>query len=174
MKNTAHIVVDSDGIHCNHCSEGYTPWTPEQATDYAERLLGYVRMHRPCPQPAERSPQLPIPGTEEVDLFAKMYPFPRDHSSLRGILHHVLTSEQYAKLPHGTVEGWPLASVAFDAIASWARHERARKEAATRAQRGEAAVPGLTIPGRFPVPKELAELLGEKEKAGKKASKRKA
>lgn len=172
MKNTAHIVVDADGFHCEHCSRTEPPMIPAKAVDHAERLLGFVRMHRPCEKPAERSPQMPLPGTEEVDLFAKMYPIARDHGALRDALHRVLPEEHYGKLAHGTVEGWHVSSGIFDAVAHWARLERAHQEVAARAQRKEAPIPGLTIPGRFPMPEKLAEALGEKaakKKRGRKA-----
>lgn len=171
VKNTSHIIVDADGLHCNHCNEMDTPRIPVAATDYAERVLGFVRMHRPCPKPQDRSPQVPLPGTEEVDLFAKMYPQARDHGALRDTLSRVLPVEQYGKVaPVGILEGWPLSSVIFDSVAHWARLERAHQEVATRAQRKEAPIPGLTIPGRFPMPKELAELLGQpaRKKRGRK------
>jgi hypothetical protein len=167
MKNTEHVLIDEDGMRCHHCTDSHKPPLPMIGTAYAERLLGFVRMHRLCPKPEVPSPQLALPGTE-VDLFAKMYPMARDHGALRDALHRVLTPEQYEKLPHGTVEGWHVASGIFDGAAHWARLERGHIDVAARVARGEPAIPGLTIPGRFAMPPPLAELLGEKPGKAKK------
>lgn len=116
-------------------------------------------------EPAE---EIDPPGP---DVFAKLYPMARDHSTLRDHLHAVLTPEQYAKLPHGTVEAWHPATGIFDAIAHWARIEKAHTEIPKREP-----IAGFYLQGRMPMPVKLAELLGEtaKPKRARKAHKPRA
>lgn len=176
VKNTAHILVNEDGFHCEHCSRTEPPQVPVRAVDHAERLLGFVRWHRTCTKPeGAPPPQQKLPGTEDDDLFRKMYPQATSHDALRAALSWALDTDAFAKVaPHGVLQGWPIASVPFGEVAHWARLERAHQDVAARAQRREPSIPGLTIPGRFPMPKALCELLGIKpaktaKKAGGKA-----
>lgn len=62
MKNTDHVMADEGGLTCTHCSEVRRhPQTPERAIDYADRLLGFVRIHRPCQKAPVPDRQLPLP-----------------------------------------------------------------------------------------------------------------
>lgn len=176
VKNTAHIIVNEEGFHCEHCSRTEPPQVPVKAVDHAERLLGFVRWHRTCAKPeGALPPQQKLPGTEEVDLFGKMYHQAVTHDALREALGRVLPPEQYEKIrPEEVLAGWAISSVPFGETAHWARLERAHLDVAARAERREPAIPGLTIPGRFPMPVALAQLLGMKfpGKAAKKGGRK--
>lgn len=83
--NTDHvkmmdITADVALMQCSHCGEQHCPVLPMPATLLADRLLGFVRMHRLCPKPVEPSPQLPLPGTG-ADPAKPWIPYepPRDH-----------------------------------------------------------------------------------------------
>jgi len=163
MKNTDHVLIDEHSggaIHCAHCQECHAPPLPMKAIEYADRLLGFVRMHRACPAPDKPSPQEKLPHVEPPDLFGKMYPMASTAAQLRDQLHRVLPAEQYGKLPNGTVEAWPPASVPFQYVAHWARIECAHRDGETQRQRGEPGVPGLTVPRQTPMPEPLVQLLG--------------
>jgi len=62
------------------------------------------------------------------------------------------------------VATWHPASGIFNAVANWARIEKAHLDAGKREP-----VAGLTIPRREPMPEKLAELLGVKPKQKKGA-----
>lgn len=104
----------------------------------------------------EPAPEIDPPGP---DVFAQLYPMARDHGTLRDDLHAVLTPEQYALLPNGTVEAWHPATGIFDAIAHWARIEKAHIEIPKREP-----IAGFYLQGRMPMPVKLAELLGKPAK----------
>lgn len=67
--NTDHVTMqdvtaDVALMQCNNCGEQHCPQLPMPATLLADRLLGFVRMHRLCPKPVPPSPQLALPGTD--------------------------------------------------------------------------------------------------------------
>jgi hypothetical protein len=108
----------------------------------------------------EPDPETDPPGA--LDIFAKMFPMPRDATHLTRLVLAVLPLEQHAKF-----RDWSLPTGAgFDEIAHWARTEQARIDAQGRAQRGEPGIPGLYIPtARMPLC--LSEALGlTKKKRG--------
>src|SRR4029079_16288280 len=103
----------------------------------------------------EPAPEIDPPGP--YALFDRMYPLADSVIALRAQLKEVLTPEQFEKglswvIPH------PSTGI-FNAVANWARIEKAHAEAGSREP-----IAGLTIPRREPMPVKLAELLGEKPK----------
>ena len=99
----------------------------------------------------------PRPGDEQAGL--PVLAPARTHGELRDYLFEVLTTEQYEKLPDGTVEAWKTSDVVFDAVAHWARVAKARLDSEQRAQRGEDGIPGLYIPKRLAMPQALSALI---------------
>jgi hypothetical protein len=217
--STDHVTINDDiadgtELYCGHCGESHHPILPIPALALAERIRGFVLMHRLCPKPEAPSPQLPLPGTEqkpvrvisrtiadpvclvddmetedeccartvreqmaaeiaagrhplacfgidasndepapEIDppgpyaRFEEMYPSATDSTRLATDLWRVLEPDQIQKLDSGI----------FNAVANWARIEKAHAEAGKREP-----IAGLTLPRREPMPEKLADLLGVK------------
>lgn len=95
------------------------------------------------------------------DRFAELYPMATSHGALRDALHSVLTDEQYARLPNGTVEAWHPSSIVFQEIAHWARVELAHANSMGRAE----MVPGLTLPVQLKMSAALEKAISEPKKA---------
>ncbi len=107
----------------------------------------------------EPAPEVDPPRVPTLDVFAKLYPCARDAPELRAALRTLLTEAQRT-----TLEAFPLVTgtPAFDAIAHWARTERARLDGPERAQRGEPGIAGLYIP-TCRMPQELVAALKQKK-----------
>lgn len=58
------VTADVALLQCGHCGDQHCPQLPMPAALLAERLLGFVQMHRRCPKPEAPSPQMTLPGTE--------------------------------------------------------------------------------------------------------------
>lgn len=212
--STDHVVIhdEVDGmfeLKCEHCADFHHPRLPITAALLADRLLGFVRMHRLCPKPVAPSPQLALPGTEQkpakccgsrercincpipIDVFERfpaalpnelerhaidastdepapeidppgpyarfdeLYPLATNPLQLLVQLIDFMPEEQHRVLRDNV--SWHPASGIFNAVANWARIEKAHAEAGTREP-----IAGLTIPRREPMPQALAELLGVK------------
>lgn len=191
--------ADGGAFRCLHCGARHTsepePMLLEQHLNVGR---GFILMHKLCRKVEPPSRQMVLPGTQpaiqgrasdllreleeddasgdlppeaEVDQFVELYPMARTHAALRDYLFEVLTPGQYGRLPDGTVEAWHPATGIFDAVAHWARIEKAHQDAAERARQGEPAIAGLTIPARMPMPEALQEALGRnpKKKRSRKA-----
>lgn len=188
------VSFDSGEIRCGHCADFHAPNCEIPAAILMERLRGFLLMHRLCPKPEAPSPQMALPGTEhlpfdeedcrlagipaptdepapEIDppgpyaRFEEMYPLAENMADLLMALGEVLPMETLQPLTTSTrVNLWHPASGIFNAVANWARIEKAHADAYAEAQRGEPAKGGLTIPRREPMPEKLAELLGVKAK----------
>ncbi len=102
------------------------------------------------------APEIDPPGpTGDYDKFYEMYPFAQDVPALRRALCKVLTPEQGLALQAQPLP--PPDTAAFQYMAAWVRHEQAHLDSEERGLAG--AIPGLTIPARLPMPKELKALL---------------
>jgi len=62
--NTDHVTVDHIDstleIRCEHCADYHHPQAPISASLLADRLLGFVRMHRLCRKPVAPSRQMEL------------------------------------------------------------------------------------------------------------------
>jgi hypothetical protein len=161
------VSVLGDHEHCDHkfvdskdclkCGIGF-------AELKAESLRESQRLNASADSTA---PEIDPPGP--YAMFERMYPLAVSAETLNTALAHALTTEQWAALNLNDVARWHPASGIFNAIANWARIEKAHLDTYARAQAGEPAVAGLTLPRREPMPEKLAELLGEKAKRMKGA-----
>lgn len=121
---------------------------------------------------AEDDPDAPEPDEPELtaidlpshyDKFVELYPFASTHGALRDVLYSVLTAEQYARLPNGTVEAWHPSSVVFQEIAHWARVELAHANSVGRGEH----IAGLTLPAQLKMPAALEKAIAEPKKVRK-------
>lgn len=112
----------------------------------------------------------PTPRAEvtlAADKFEVLYPPATNAWKLHVELSHLLPA---GELPtREQVDAWHPASGIFNAIAHWARVERAHLESQQRALRGQPALGGLTVPTRLPMPEKLVEAIAER--TGKPATK---
>ncbi|HEU4582683.1 MAG TPA: hypothetical protein VFS67_30710 [Polyangiaceae bacterium] len=182
--------ADGSAFRCLHCGARHAsepePMLLEQHLNVGR---GFILMHKLCRKVDPPSRQMVLPGTQpaiqgrasdllreleeddasgdlptapEVDQFVELYPMARTHEALRDYLADALAPGQYEPLPDGTVEAWGVATGVFDAVAHWARIEKAHRDAA-----GREPIAGLCIPRRIPMPEALQQAL-----AGRAAKKR--
>lgn len=100
-----------------------------------------------------------IGAPELVDRFAELYPMVDDIPSLRLLLVEVLTPELGEKLDPLPIPWHPRSGI-FDAVAHWARIEKAHLDAPE----------GVTLPARLTMPEKLTELLQGPTAKGKRGA----
>lgn len=116
------------------------------------------------------APEIDPPGP--YALFEEMYPLAPESTRLATDLRQALNDVQFRKLEAvGAPHNWHPASGIFNAVANWARIEKAHAEAGKRAP-----VAGLALPRREPMPEKLREIVepGAPKKAARKPRSRPA
>lgn len=187
------VSFDSGEIRCLHCADFHAPATEIPGAVLIDRLRGFILMHRLCPKPALPSPQLDLPhtngaivsgaisrearasvaldndpdmGTRSIepppDKLAELYPMAEDALELTDALKLVLPNPPAHLFDE--VAKWHPRSGIFDAVAHWARCQKARADVGKTEP-----VPGLYIPNPE-MPPALAELLEGTAKPTKKRS----
>lgn len=160
--------TDSPPKPCRDCGTHHQPGEcpdPDPAPSFIDEAdLRDTGIDASTSDPA---PEIDPPGP--YARFEEMYPMATDHDGLMNALCNVLPQGDYMQI-HApekeiAIERWHPASGIFNAVAHWARIEKAHAEAGTREP-----IAGLTIPRREPMPEKLAELLGVKKPKEKRGA----
>lgn len=194
MKNVEHVTVQENEFTCGHCDETHTPPVPMTGVEFAERLLGFVRMHRLCRKPDVPSRQLALPGTQgepvggydvrntrrvtedEYGRLSEPMPaepkdwyaaFEQRYPLAKG--HGSLRDDLHVVLTDEQYSKLPNGTVEGWHVQSGTFHGVAHWARLMRAHKDlEAHAPGLegmTVPKREPMPEPLATLLTGSEPA---------
>lgn len=155
-KTLSELGVNLGGALAHHSAcTGPAQWDDPMSHGY-----GAARDDTPEHDKAELTA---IDLASHYDKFVELYPFASTHGALRDVLHSVLTTEQYTRLPHGTVEAWHPSSIVFQETAHWARVELAHANSVGRGEH----IAGLTLPAQLKMPAALEKAIAEPKKVRK-------